>query len=379
VAYGADQSYPVAPFSLPIRQFHMVGSYTHFDQRVAQHVVAKPARPSLLRRAAEAASVTFTTAAGTFSLGGYLDRHPATGLLIARGDTILFEHYRYARTDADRFLSQSMAKTVTAMLIGIAVEEGRIRSIDQLAADYVPALAGSEYGRTSIRDLLHMASGVAFVETYDGNDDSARMGRLLFARTNTSSAAVVASFNTREAPPGTRFHYAGAETEVLGLVLRQAVGMPLASYLEDRIWRKLGAEADASWTIDTTGQETAHCCLSVTLRDWARFALMLAHDGAWNGQQIVPRQWVLDATTVAAPWLAPGVASKFYGYGYQLWLLPGDRRQFALLGIHGQAIFVDPGAQLVMVHTAVRVKPTGDPIAGEVVALWRAVVKRYGG
>ncbi len=355
----------------------MVGGYTHFDQKYGFHRVGKADTPAPLAYAAAALPVGFSNAAGTWTLEQYLDRHPTTGLLIARGSTILREHYRYARADADRFLSQSMAKTITAMLIGIAVSEGRIRSIDQPAADYVPDLAGSNYGSTSIRDLLHMASGVAFLETYDGKDDSARMGRMLFGRANPGPAQVVASFNTREAPAGTRFHYAGIETEVLGLVLRHATGLSPAAYLEDRVWRKLGTEADATWGVDTTGQEATYCCFSATLRDWARFALMLAHDGAWNGQQIVPKQWVLDATTVAAPWLAPGMTSKFYGYGYQIWLLPGARRQFALLGIHGQVIFVDPAAHLVMVHTAVRVQATGDPMAGEVVALWRAVVQRY--
>jgi CubicO group peptidase (beta-lactamase class C family) len=155
--------------------------------------------------------------------------------------------------------------------------------------------------------------------------------------------------------------------------------MPLSHYLESRIWKPMGAEADASWAIDATDHEAAYCCISATLRDWARFALLLAHDGRWNGAQIVPRQWLLDATSVAASdeYLAPGRATRFYGYGYQVWIFPGPRRQFALLGLHGQAIFVDPKANLVLVHTAVRVKPSHDPQAAELRALWRALVARY--
>jgi len=263
------------------------------------------------------------------------------------------------------------------MLVGIAVQEGSIRSIDQPAADYVPALAGTEYGKTSIRALLHMASGVAFTEIYDAPGDNQRLNQMLFGRNNPGAAEAVATFNTREVAPDTRFHYASVETEVLGLVVSRAVKMPLTAYLQARIWRPMGAEADAAWTIDTLGQETAYCCLNMVLRDWARAGMMLANDGAWNGVQIVPRQWVLDATIAQQPWQRPGTATPFYGYGYQVWLFPGARRQFALLGIHGQAIFVDPGLQLVLVHTAVRLKASQDAAAVELRTLWDALVASF--
>src|ERR1051326_1405985 len=258
-------------------------------------------------------------------------------------------------------LSQSMAKTITAMLMGIAVQDGAIRSIDQPASDYVPGLAGTEYGKTPIRALLHMASGVAFNEVYDAPGDNRHLSEMLFSRAAPGPARALATFNTREVPPDTRFHYAGSETEVLGLVLTAAVKMPLPDYLASRIWRPIGAEADADWTIDASGQETAFCCITAVVRDWARVGMMMANDGAWNGQQIVPKQWVLDATTVQAPFLAPGVATRYRGYGYQTWLLPGPRREFALLGIHGQRIYVDPAAKLLLVQTAVSVKASGDP------------------
>jgi len=220
-----------------------------------------------------------------------------------------------------------------------------------------------------------MSSGVAFRETYDGSDDSAALGRALLAANSRGPEKSVAMFDTREVPAATRFHYAGAETEVLGLVIANAVKMSLAAYTQSRIWQPLGAEADAMWAIDGTGHEVAYCCFTATLRDWARLALMLAHDGEWNGKQIVPRQWLLDATTVAPgdDYLAPRKATRFYGYGYQLWIFPGAKRQFALLGIHGHAIFVDPESKLVLVHTAVREKPTGDPGGNELIALWQAL------
>lgn len=377
--YGVAQGYPAQRGGALLPQLFMVGDYSRFDTLWPLHRIERPAEPSPLRRAQDEIALTYRYQATSYTLNDYLQRNPTTGLLVARDDTILFEHYQYGRTDRDRLLSQSMAKTVTSMLIGIAVSEGAIRSIDQTAAEYVPELSGTEYGRTPIRALLHMASGVAFNEVYDGADDNAKLGRMRFGPNNPGAAKVLATFNTRDAPPGTRFHYASSESQVLGLVLGNAVHMPLASYLQSRIWQPMGAEAGATWVVDSTGVEVASCCLNATLRDWARFGLLLAHDGAWNGRQIIPRQWVLDATAVEEPYLAPGTATRTYGYGYQVWLRPRGRRQFALLGVHGQVILVDPTAHLVLVHTAVRLKAAGDPAAAELYALWTALVARYGG
>ncbi len=379
-AYGAAAGYPVGPrMAAPVPQTYLVGHYSHFGEKYAHHVAAAANAPSAWSRSGQELSLSYTYQGVSHDLPDYLSRHPATGLLIARGDTILFEHYQYGRTDRDRLLSQSMAKTIVAMLVGIAVREGAIRSIDQPAQDYVPALAGTEYGKTPIRALLHMASGVAFKEVYDAPGDNERLNLMLFGPREPGATQVVATFNTREAPADTRFHYAGIETEVLGLVIAQSVKMSLTDYLQTRIWQPMGAEATAAWTVDTTGQEVAYCCISAVLRDWARVGMMLANDGMWNGVQIVPRQLVLDATMAQKPYQRPGVASPFYGYGYQVWLFPGPRRQFALLGIHGQSIFVDPEAKLVLVHTAVRLKASGDPAAIELRALWAALVAKYGG
>ncbi|MDE2378242.1 serine hydrolase, partial [Bradyrhizobium sp.] len=255
-----------------------------------------------------------------------------------------------------------------------------IKSIDDEVATYVPSLAGTEYGRTPIRALLHMSSGVDFKEIYDGQDDIARLGRDLFVRPGKAAAVSLAQFNTRIAPPDTRWHYASAETEVLGLVLRAATGKPVADYLSEKIWRQIGTEADATWAIDGTGQEVTFCCFNAVLRDYARLGRLLAHDGVWNGREVIPRQWLLDATTVRPSdgHLAPGTATNFYGYGYQVWLLPGAERRFVLLGIRGQMIFVDPATRLVMVHTAVRPQPVDRDASAETIALWLAVVQQLG-
>jgi CubicO group peptidase (beta-lactamase class C family) len=376
-AYGQAEGYPTAPPSPLLAQRFMVGNFSHFDRLFAAHTVEKSASPWQFRRAARELSLTYYFRGAGYSLSDYLARNPVTGLLIAHNDTIVFEHYQYGRTDHDRFLSQSMAKTITAMLLGIAVSEGKIRSIDDPAATYVPALANTEFGLTSIRDLLHMASGIAFSEDYGGHDDSAGFGRALFAWSSPGPAAVIARYNTRVEPPGTHFHYAGIDTEVLGLIVANATHMSLAAYLQSRIWQPMGAEADATWVVDHSDTEPAFCCFNATLRDWARLGMLLANYGALNGRQIISRDWVVAATSVAANWLAAGTATPGSGYGYQVWLLPGQGHDFALLGIHGQAVFVDPAAKLVMVNTAVRLKPANDPGVAESYALWRALVQRF--
>jgi len=378
-AYGAPAGFPVGTRATASQLGNLVGTYSHYDELFSSRLVRRSTTPWLFKRAPEP-MIFYNFRSDRLSIETFLGRNPTTGLLIAKDDTILYEHYQYARTDRDRFLSQSMAKTITAMLVGIAVSDSKIKSIDDLVSAYVPGLANTEYGQTSIRDLLHMSSGVAFTENYDGSEDVAKLGRDVFGEPGKDPVASVSQFNTRIAPPGTKWHYASSETEILGLVLRAATGEPLADYLHDRIWQKIGAEADASWAMDGTGQEASFCCFNAVLRDYARLGRLLANDGAWEGRQLIPRQWLLDATTVqpSNAYLAPGVATPYFGYGYQVWILPGEQRRFVLMGIRGQMIFVDPASKLVMVHTAVYKQPSDRASYAEPIALWLSVVAQLG-
>jgi CubicO group peptidase (beta-lactamase class C family) len=377
--YGAASGFPVGTQATASQLEHLVATYSHYGELFPSRQVKRAATPWQFKRASEP-PISYTFKSDRFSIGDYLARNPATGLLIAKDDTIVYEHYQYARTDSDRFLSQSMAKTITAMLIGIAVAENKIKSIDDPASAYVPGLADTEYGGTSLRALLHMSSGVSFSENYDGADDVARLARDLFVAPGRDPIASVAQFNTRVAPPETRWHYASSETEVLGLVLRAATGQPVADYLGERIWQAIGTEADASWVVDGTGQEITFCCFNAVLRDYARLGRLLAYDGAWQGRQLIPKAWLLDATTVRPgdAHLAPGTATPYFGYGYQTWLFPGEQRRFALIGIRGQMIFVDPASKLVMVHTAVRKKPSDPDSYAEIITLWFNVMAQLG-
>jgi CubicO group peptidase (beta-lactamase class C family) len=375
--YGAAENYPIKDNSLsfvpgnPLSPKYRVGAFSHFEQLYPTRVVARATTPWPFKRAPAEISDPFRA-----RVTDYLARNAVTGLLIAKDEQILFEHYQYGRTDRDLLISQSMVKSITGLLVGIAIADGAIKSVDDTTETYVPGFKGSEYGKTSIRDLLHMSSGVDFGEERDGGRDLDRLWiDMVRGIRGKGTIASITQFNQRIAPPGTRYSYASIEADVLGVVLRHATGKSLSDHLHEKIWEPIGAEADAKWLIDAQGFEVAHGFFNAALRDYARLGRLLAHDGAWDGRQIIPAQWMIDATTVreSDAYLLPGkaMAPQPFGYGYLLWLLPGARRQFAMVGALGQRICVDPGSKLVMVQTALETDP-------EVWRLWAVVVKQFG-
>ena len=378
-AYRASAGYPKGDRTSFREIGSLVGSYSHLDEIFASRFIRKAPVPSRLVRIVEP-SITYDFQGASLTLDDYVARTPTTGLLVAREKTILVERYQYGRTDHHRFTSASMAKTVTAMLVGIAIAEGRICSIDDVAAIYVHELAGTEYGCTSLRHLLQMSSGVRYSEEYSGTDDHARFTADTYLGLGPGGAEAVKAFNDRVAPPGTRFSYASTEAQVLGLVLRAATEQPVAEYLQAKIWQEIGTEADASWLIDNSGQESTYTGLNAVLRDYARLGLLLAHDGNWRGRQLIPASWVVDATTVCAdqPHLRPGTADSIFGYGYQTWILPGTARMFMLWGARGQRIFVDSQSKLVMVTTAVHKLPFDLGPIEEGRALWSGLIRQFG-
>ena len=370
---GPDGTYAAANRRNWVGRAYVVDGLSRTDEIWPANTARRAAIPSVWKRPSTEPAIVYDGAArlgsGRFTLDQYLERNPTTGLIIAQGDSLLVERYRYSRNDRHRLTSFSMAKTVIALLIGIAVDEGKIASIEDRADRYVPALAGSEYGATPIRHLLTMSSGVKFREDYDGNDDSARLGRATLARQSAGGAAAARLFNERIAEPGARWYYASGETYVLALVLRASIGRPIAEYLAEKIWQPIGAESDATWLVEATGTEVGYMGLNAVLRDYARLGMMLANGGKVGDRQVVPAAWLREATRAHFSRQQTG---RGYGYGFQIWVFPDNDGSFALLGVRGQSIFVDPRRRLVMVHTAVRAEPR-DPGAADTLALWRAV------
>jgi CubicO group peptidase (beta-lactamase class C family) len=340
---------------------------SRWDELYAARGVRKAENPRELKRAA---------AESDLGLDSYLANHRNTGLLVLKDGAILAERYQYGRTDKHRFASHSMAKTVVAMLVGIAVSEKHISSIDDRADKYLPALKGHAYGQTSIRHLLTMSSGIAWDQRYvKGAENYALIDNTILQKTQGGVDAVMA-FNRREVPAGTRFNYADGDSEVLSLVLRAAVKVPLATYLSEKIWRPMGAEANATWIVDKGGYETGYCCLNATLRDYARFGLLLANYGVLDGKEIIPSEWVRAATRPEQLYLRVGAATTFNGYGYQTWLTSRDHARFAAFGVHGQAIFVDPALKLVVVHTAVWADANDRAERGAQFKLWQHLLEK---
>jgi CubicO group peptidase (beta-lactamase class C family) len=323
-----------------------VGAFSHFDTLFPARTIAPAKEASKFDRAAREASLRYSFAGKEWTIDDYLNRFPITGLLIAKGNTILLERYQYGRNDSHRMTSFSMAKTIVGLLVGIAISEGAIRSIDDRAETYVPGLAGTEYGLTPIKALLEMRSGVKFNEDYaDQTSDIYTLGRAVLEQ-GAGSLATVKRFNSRGAAPGEVFSYSSAETVVLGLVLVAATGRTVADYASEKIWKRIGTEAAASWIIDATGQEITFAYVNAVLRDWARLGLMIAHDGSWSGQSVVPAAWLAESRENSAKTVSP-----LLRYGYQIWV-SADLKRCALRGLRGQWVLVDPQTKLVMVQTS---------------------------
>ncbi|MBR1235960.1 serine hydrolase [Bradyrhizobium sp. AUGA SZCCT0182] len=356
-----------------------VGSFSHLDEILPHNRLSKAVSPLPLAAAGGDAKLGYRFENQSWTLDDFLSHQRVTGLLVIKDRTILFERYQYDRKPADRFVSHSMAKSIVSLAVGMALAEGRIGSLDDLVSKYVPKLAGSPYGETTIRHVLRMSSGVQFKEAYDGNDD---LTRFTIARNREGSISALRQFQTREAVQGARFHYASSETVILAVLLRAVTGTTLSEYLTARLWQPMGAEADATWVRTTDGTEAGSGSFNATLRDYGRLGMLLANDGAVGGKQIVPKDYLLDATD----WhrqpkaFTPGKATPYFGYGYQFWLYPGEKRRFGLLGVYGQSIFVDPELKLVMVITAVAKNATvgKESFARERDAVWRGIVGKYG-
>ena len=384
---GKAAHYPAAR-SLPqaYQERHLVGSFSAMDTLSPSCELPPAAEPLPLEKAATETQFHYRFGGRTLSLDDYMERQRATAVLVLKDGEIVAERYNYERDASMRMLSHSMAKTVTALALMKAQEEGLIRSFEDTAATYVPELEGTLYGETRIVNLLRMASGARYVEDYSGHDDRARFNA---AARRSGVVRAVHLVTQRDADEGERFNYAGAQTQVLGLVLRAATGRTMCDYVAHKIWQPLGAQAKATWLLNPADQvELAQGGFNATVRDYARLGWMMANDGRVDGVAVLSREHLLDMTDAARQPEAfrPGrmlhKGSSYAGYGFQTWLLPGSHRRFALQGVYGQAIFVDPELHLVVVHTAVGKDASGDAsgnhLGAERDALFRGIVAMYG-
>lgn len=362
------ENFRTMPDQWPARAVHRAGP-----------VFELPQQPRPLPR-------TFAYKGADRDMEEFLARRATTGLLVLARDRITAERHFLGNDEHTRTISWSVCKSFVSALMGIAIAEGKIRSVEDPVTGYVASLRGSGYDGVRIKDVLQMSSGVRFREDYgDMTSDINRMGLTLSLGFPLSG--FVASL-VNEKTPGTYNRYVSMDTQVLGMVLASATGKSLSSYLEEKIWSRLGAESDAYWLLDGEGMEWAFGGLNMTLRDYGRFGRLYLQGGRWNGGQIVPAQWVRDSVTPDAPHLMPGgnpASESRLGYGYQWWIPEAEgaegtgkpSSEFLALGVYGQYIYVSPDDDLVIVKTSAdRDFQTDDYESDfETIAAFRAIAK----
>ncbi|KWV96154.1 serine hydrolase [Erythrobacter sp. AP23] len=269
----------------------------------------------------------------------YMAQTQAAGVMALKDGEVVFEEYGLGFGADDRWTSFSVAKSFTSTLLGAAIEDGAIDSVDTPVTEIIPALAGTAYDGVSVGQIASMTSGVAWNEDYtDPNSDVARM--LAIAPVAGESQAVTyARTLEREAPAGEKWVYKTLETNLLGLIVEQATGQLLAAYAAQKIVEPAGFEGGMFWMQDLTGGNIGGCCLSLRLADYARMG-QFALEG---GEGIVPAGWFANA---GSPLVDFGERAPGFGYGYQWWTYPGDT--YGAQGIFGQAITIVPEEELVV-------------------------------
>lgn len=329
-------------------------NFRNMDQRFPSKQVSKGDEVFVLERALSNLPETYLYLGETRRVDAFIEDTGTTGLLVSKGNKILFETYYNGYKESDRMICWSVSKSLISALIGIAIEEGHIKDTDDFVTDYVPALKESGYNEVSIKDVLQMSSGIGFNEDYfDTNSDVNRMGALSIGLGSSLESLIVQLEQERK--PGTYNRYASSDTQVLGMVLRAATGVDISAYTQEKLWKPAGMEFDAYWLTDSTGMESAFGGFNASIRDLARFGLLYLNDGYLMNQQIIPKSWIEASLSTDEPHLKPGNnpnSDWILGYGYQWWIPEGTENDFLAMGIYGQAIYVNPTHEIVIVKTS---------------------------
>lgn len=296
--------------------------------------IAAGRRVHALPLASRTLDPVFTHAGRDWTVDEYMSAYRVSGLLVIRNGRVLLEKYGLGRGPQDRWTSFSVAKSVTAILVGAAIQDGRIKSLQTPVTDILPELKGSAYDGVSIRQLLMMSSGVRWSEDYsDPNSDVAKgpSEGVKLAQGQPGLNPVVAYMRTlpRAHAPGTLFNYNTGETDLVGILLARAVGKGLADYASEKIWKPYGMEMEGAWVTDPGGLERGGCCISMTLRDYGRVGQFVLDEGVIDGRPVLPPGWAREATSKQ-------IENGQAGYGYFWWMQPNGAYQAT--GIFGQSI-----------------------------------------
>lgn len=321
--------------------------------RLKVRMVARGDRVRGLPIAAHQIDPRWTWNGRPWTLDQYMAAYNVSGVMVLKAGQVVLERYAQGRQPSDRWASQSVAKSVTSMLAGAAIQDGRLKLTDTVGG-MVPELQGSAYGAVKLRQLLTMSSGVRWEEGYVAGKASDLTSFYRSAMSGEDQYGAFMKILPRAAPAGSTFHYSTGEAHLTGLVISRAVGMPLADYLSQKIWQPFGMARDAAWQLDPRGRELAGCCLMMTLGDYARLGQFALEDGVIDGRRVLPAGWIAQSTRVQ---IANGRAPP-QGYGYFWWITGADR--FQASGIFGQMIMVYPKDRVVVVVNSQWAKPDDD-------------------
>ena len=303
----------------------------------------------------------------TLDVDAYMSEQRTAGLIIVQDGRVRLEKYGLDFDATGRWTSFSVAKSITSTLVGAAIKDGYIKSIDDKVSDYIPDMKGSVYDDVSIRQLLTMTSGARWNEDYEDRSSDVALFNEHKPEPGIDATVSYMRALSREAPAGQKWVYKTGETNLIGVLVSSATGMSLSDYLSQKIWAPFGMEQDASWLLSNTGQEISGCCIQASTRDFARYGLFMLNAGRVNGEQILPDNWIAAATTRQADIGLPGK-----GYGYQWWTY--DDGSFAAQGIFGQGIFIDPTRSLVIASNSNWPRATApDTVGAQREAFYKAV------
>ena len=359
-AYGQaeiDGSLPPSAATIAMRWQLLNPDVNSFTFRNAHQVFAwrQVAAPETARELPQGGAMAMpqaTLAGAPASFDAWADGTFTNAMLVLKDGQVVFENYRNRMTADTPHIGFSMTKTITAMLVGQALERGEIDSLDDLASKYVPALEGGAYGRASIRDILMMRSGADIDERYDFGENPSLAGEIhrdaiVLNQRRFADFAVGLGQRTE---PGSTFNYATLDTAVLGWVLEEATGQKLEDLMQSRIWQPVGAAHDGYFLADGpvgTGRALNGMGFNATLRDWALLGQLMLDDGMVGETRVLPEGWVAQMTAMEPTGNPAG--QGFPGYGFQTWQVDDQPGAYAAVGLAGQFIYVHPSTRTVIV------------------------------
>jgi CubicO group peptidase (beta-lactamase class C family) len=348
-AVGAESDVPVAVQNL---RWHMNDAeynslaFRNMRTLFTTRTVGHSGVVSELPREDHALDFSYQFEGNTYTPEEFLDRTYTNAMLVMKGGKVVYENYLNHSNPQTHFMGWSMTKSITAILVGVAYEEGLIKSLDEDITDYLPELKKGAYKGVSIRQVLQMRSGVDYVESYEfAKPGIAASNHITSLVKNVTRFVDAAKTIKRSHKPGEFFAYKTIDTAVLGLLIERVADMSLAAYTAAKLWEPLGAEADGFYIMDGQpgiGREFSGAGFNAVLRDYARIGAMMLNEGRSNGKQIVSADWIKAASKPAGDEKAP------MDYGYQWWTL-SNTPAYSAIGLQGQFIFVDPSTETVIV------------------------------